>query len=144
MTVKSYTDNTKNTAAKIVWALQSECDVKYWTSAKLDACNGVATPWGYGAITQYSAQTKGSVRAWHFLADYQTDITKNFAVRTGDELEVLFYEFVDRSVGATAASTAYANTDEIRWSVWTGKVTGGHSIVVSGAAFMTAVVACLF
>jgi len=73
VSVKSYSDNTLNTPAKMIWGSESYCDTKYWSS-KTD-CNGVATPWGYGKITDFVTGEKGSVRAWHFLADEKADVT---------------------------------------------------------------------
>ena len=46
-------------------------------------------------MTQYSASTSGSVRAWHFLADKGADRTKVWKVERGDLFNVLFYEFID-------------------------------------------------
>jgi hypothetical protein len=82
---------------KIVWGASSSCDTKYWATST--GCNGVATPWGLGAITQYTAGppiVKGSLRAWHFLADKGADISKSWSIEKDNTLQLLAYEFVDR------------------------------------------------
>lgn len=133
---------TVNSVSKIVWGSTSSCDTKYWANA--NGCNGIAAPWGLGPVTQFVAGSKGSVRAWHFLADSGADITKAWSIEKNNSLQVLYYEFIDRSQGATAASTAYANTDTIRWAVVTKAVTGATATFASAAALVAGVVCTLF
>lgn len=58
-----------------------------------------------------NAAKEGSLRAWHFLADKSGDKTKVWSIEKTDKLNILFYEFIDRSAGAAAQQTAYANSD---------------------------------
>lgn len=105
---------TKNTVTKITWGSKPVCDTTYWKTA--NGCNGTAVPWGLNTISNFvpagaSAAKEGSLRAWHFLADKVGDKTKVWSIEKNDKLNVLFYEFIDRSAGAAAAQTAYASSD---------------------------------
>jgi hypothetical protein len=51
--------------------------------------------------------TKGSVRAWHFLADNYADASKAWSIEKDDQINVLYYEFIDRIVGASGAEVYY-------------------------------------
>jgi hypothetical protein len=57
------------------------------------------------------------LRAWHFLADAGADKSKVWSIEANDVLNVLFYEFIDRSAGGAAAGSAYNNLDKVRWDV---------------------------
>jgi len=52
----------------------------------------MAAPWGFSKITDYAVATantsvvKGSVRAWHWLADKDADRTQVLAVEKDDTL----------------------------------------------------------
>lgn len=133
LSVKSYTDMTKNTVAKIVWGSQSTCDTRYWMTN--NGCQGVASPWGFSDITSYSASTKGSVRAWHFLADQYADASRAWRIEKDDEVDVLYYEFQDRYVGSSTFEVYYpvAQQDSIKWAVGTYKVLGAHALASSAA-----------
>jgi hypothetical protein len=58
------------------------CDPTKWT-AETD-CNSVDLPWASTTYTEYApgvnngAPTLGQVKAWHFLAEKNADVTKNF------------------------------------------------------------------
>ena len=96
------------------------------------ACNGVTFPWGYNAVTQFAAsgvassEIKGAVRAWHFLADNATDKTRIWSVEKNDVLNVLFYEFVDKTGSPGAAWTPSI----VRWDVKTYTVAGACKLLL--------------
>ena len=145
LTVKDYVDNTKNTATKIVWGSESSCDSTYWVTAST-GCNGAAIPWGLNTIVNYAAaganpEVKGSLRAWHFLSDKGVDKQKAWSIEANDVLNVLFYEFIDRSAGGAAAGAAYSNLDKIKWDVKQVTIKGATSTVVGCAALVAGALA---
>lgn len=148
MKVTDYVDNTKNTASKIAWGSEASCDSTYWVTST--GCNGAATPWGLSAITNYAAagagaEVKGSVRAWHFLADAGADKSKVWSIEVNDVLNVLFYEFIDRSAGGAAdGAAAYGILDKVRWDVKQLTVKGATSVLVGCAALFAGTLATMF
>ena len=66
------------------------CDLTKWTAAT--DCHGVDLPWASTAYVEYvpaagaSAAVPGSVRAWHFLAEKNADITKNFQIEKDNKI----------------------------------------------------------
>ena len=70
----------------------------------------MAAPWGFSKITDYAAATantrvvKGSVRAWHWLADKDADRTQVWAVEKDDTLQILLYEMVDKTAVSPATT----------------------------------------
>ena len=118
--VKDYTTLSKNTPAKIVWGSTSVCNSNYWKTTI--GCQGAAVPWGLNAVVNYtpagaSAAVNGSLRAWHFLGDSGADKTKVWSINTGDTVNVLFYEFIDKSAGTAAAGAAYGIAESFSWNV---------------------------
>ena len=132
-TVASYTDLASNTQAKLVWT--SEPTVTYF---KAGEGNGLDLPWGFGTMTTYTGTVKGKVQAHHFLGDkgYPADCTKVWCIEKDNDVEVLFYEFVDRNGGAAAAS--WTNNDVVRWDVKTFKVKGANQLALAATAMLAA------
>lgn len=133
-TVASYTDLASNTQAKLVWT--SEPTVTYF---KAGEGNGLDLPWGFGTMTTYaSATVKGKVQAHHFLGDkgYPADCTKVWCIEKDNDVEVLFYEFVDRNGGA--AATSWILNDVVRWDVKTFKVKGANQLALAATAMLAA------
>lgn len=145
----------------MVWNTPLTCDTNKWESAT--ACNGVSRPWGYNKITNYNPTTtpvtKGSIRAWHFLADVGADLTKVMSIEKGQTLRVFLYEFRDKKPGAcaTTGSVAYTTASgtsgcqgatgsppnkvyEYAWWVQEVVVSGAASQAV-GFAFMASAIA---
>lgn len=145
LTVKDYKDNTKNTAAKIVWGATASCDANYWVTAT--GCQGSAVPWGLNTAVAYVAplttptvvaEVKGSLRAWHFLADKGANKAQVWSIEGNDVLDCLFYEYIERSAGAAAAGAAYANADVFRWDVKTATIKAGATSTLLGYAALIA------
>lgn len=117
-TVIDYTDMAKNTPSKIVWGELATCDAGLWKTAS--DCLGVDKPWGSVYLTpeaQLLGATKHQMRVWHYLGDEGADRNKVFAIEKGDYLNVLFYEYVDKSQGSASAGSAWGNAEEYRWDV---------------------------
>jgi hypothetical protein len=132
-TVASYTDLASNTQAKLVWT--SEPTVTYF---KAGEGNGLDLPWGFGTMTTYTGTVKGKVQAHHFLGDkgYPADCTKVWCIEKDNDVEVLFYEFVDRNGGA--AATSWILNDVVRWDVKTFKVKGANQLALAATAMLAA------
>ena len=66
------------------------CDLTKWTAAT--DCHGVDLPWASTAYVEYTAAVGttaavlGSVRAWHFLAEKNADVTKNFQIEKDNKI----------------------------------------------------------
>ena len=65
------------------------CDLTKWTAAT--DCHGVDLPWASTPYVEYvpvgaAAAVPGSVRAWHFLAEKNADITKNFQIEKDNKI----------------------------------------------------------
>lgn len=85
-TVASYDSNAANTATKLTWDTKATSNVLYFLLS--DTGNGIDKPWGFSAITDYSATAKGKVQAWHFLGDkgYPADCTKLLCMEKSDTI----------------------------------------------------------
>jgi hypothetical protein len=57
------------------------------------------------------------LRAWHFLAEEGADRTKVFRIERGDYLNILYYEFIDKSAGSASAGQTYGNPEVFQWDV---------------------------
>lgn len=67
------------------------CDAAKWDP--VTACHGVDIPWAYGSLTDYtSATVKGGIRAWHFLAEKNADVTKNFQIEKDNKINWVIEE----------------------------------------------------
>ena len=67
------------------------CDSAKWDP--VTACHGVDIPWAYGTLTDYtSATAKGGIRAWHFLAEKNADVTKNFQIEKHNKINWVIEE----------------------------------------------------
>lgn len=142
-----YVDNSKNTAGPITFGTNKMCDSNWvapipvttttsagtvTTQATSTGCYGMAAPWGFSKITDYAAasgslsEVKGSVRAWHWLADKDADRTTVWAVEKDDTLNILVYEMIDKN----AVSPANVWTAEsYHWYAKTVKVAGAMSLI---------------
>jgi hypothetical protein len=95
-TIASYaTAPTSAGATILTWETTAkECDTAKWDPAT--ACYGVDLPWASGAFTDYNSvgPVKGSVRAWHFLAEKNADVTKNFQIEKDNKINWIIEESV--------------------------------------------------
>ena len=95
-TIASYATAPTTAAATILtWETTAkECDTAKWDPAT--ACYGVDLPWASGAFTDYNSvgPVKGSVRAWHFLAEKNADVTKNFQIEKDNKINWIIEESV--------------------------------------------------
>lgn len=73
---------------------------------------------------------KGSIRAYHFLADNPTDRTKIISIAGLDVVNFLFFENIDVSGGVTSGS--YIGIATSRWATGTFNVsaTGATSTIL--------------
>ena len=103
-----------------------------------DNGNGLDAPWGFGAITAYSNNVKGRVQAHHFLADknYPADCTKVWCIEKDDTIQVLFYEFIDRT--GSSAGSAWTNNDSFKWDVQEFKIKGANQLAFAATALLAA------
>jgi F420-dependent methylenetetrahydromethanopterin dehydrogenase len=66
------------------------CDAAKWDPAT--ACHGVDAPWAsttyvdYVAAVAPAAAVPGTVRAWHFLAEKNADVAKNFQIEKDNKI----------------------------------------------------------
>lgn len=60
------------------------------------------------------------------MADKYADVSKAWSIEKDDEINVLYYEFIDRIVAASLAEVYYpvSQSDKIKWAVGTYKVLG--------------------
>ena len=97
VTITSYsTAQASDAVAALTWeATAKECDPTKWDPAT--ACHGVDLPWASGAFADYNSvgPVKGSVRAWHFLAEKNADVTKNFQIEKDNKINWIIEEKYD-------------------------------------------------
>jgi hypothetical protein len=77
----------------ITWGTTSTtCDTTKWDT--LTACHSVDAPWASTSYVEYVAATTspvaaavpGSVKAWHFLAEKNADVAKNFQIEKDNKI----------------------------------------------------------
>lgn len=93
-----------NTGGKITFTGSAlTCDVAKWDSAT--ACNGVDMPWANTALVEWNATgpVLGSLRVWHFLAEKNADVTKNFQIEKDNKINWLIEERDETIAGATTS-----------------------------------------
>ena len=140
--MKSWSDAAANNIYNLSWGKTETCDTAKWADA--NACNGVGYPWGYGTITQFvDVNTHGSVRAWHFFAERGQDRTRQWALEKNGALNVLFYEFIDKSGGTNPGAWTNGKS-RYAWSVATAVYSGATTTILEGVALTTALLATLF
>lgn len=85
------------------------CDVAKWDSAT--ACNGVDMPWAHNSLVEWTSTgpVLGSLRAWHFLAEKNADVTKNFQIEKDNKINWLIEER-DETIAGTGANMALTVT----------------------------------
>lgn len=160
LAIKDWKDVAANTSIySMQWNPPMTCNTDKWETAT--ACNGVAKSWGYNTLTNYNGATvpvtKGSIRAWMFLADVGADLTRVMSIEKGQTLQVLLYEFRDKKPGTcntgvawtTAAGTGGCTGGtnkvyEYAWWVTSVSVSGAVSRAVELAALTTVVAGLLF
>ncbi len=62
------------------------------------------------------------------MADEGADRTKVFRIEKNDYLNILFYEFIDKSAGGAAAGQTYNNAEVFRWDVSQKVVSRGTTL----------------
>ena len=67
-----------------------------------------------------------------------------WSLEKNDVLNVLFYEFIDRSAGGAAAGAAYNSLDAIRWDVKQVTITGATKMLSGCAALVLGALASMF
>ena len=116
------------------------CDPAKWDP--VTACHGVDIPWAYGSLTDYtSATVKGGIRAWHFLAEKNADVTKNFQIEKDNKINWIIEEKSEKWDTAPATvlpATTYAH----KYGTFTS--TGATSTILGATAIIAGVVASMF
>ena len=88
ITIAAYTTKQANDAVDVItWGTTATtCDTTKWDTAT--ACNGVDAPWASTSYVDWTVATTGlgSVKAWHFLAEKNADITKNFQIEKDNKI----------------------------------------------------------
>ena len=79
-------------------------------------------------MNDWAPANKGSLRAWHFLADEGADRTKVFRIEKGDSLNILYYEFIDKSAGTATAGQTYGIPETFLWEVSQKQVNLGTAL----------------
>lgn len=77
--------------SKITFGTADTCDTAKWDSAT--ACYGVDKPWAYTWLDHVaSPSAPGLLKAWHFLAEKNSDTAKNFQIVKDDKINWLYEE----------------------------------------------------
>jgi len=93
VTIAAYStaQTTYSTAAITFGATMIICDAAKWDPAT--ACHGVDAPWASTTYVDYigvggavTTAVPGSVRAWHFLAEKNADVAKNFQIEKDNKI----------------------------------------------------------
>lgn len=114
-----YRVSSNNKPYEIIWGDKAPCPLTQWACAT--CCYGMASPWGFGTVYNYfpaqngQVEQLGSVRAWHFLADKDADVTKVFSIEKDDYINVLLYEFKDSLAGTATGGQAYQFPKSFKW-----------------------------
>lgn len=90
--IKDYaTAQAALTTQVVTWETSVKtCDLTKWTAAT--DCNSVDLPWASGSYTEFvaaagaAAAVDGSIRTWHFLAEKNADVTKNFQIEKDNKI----------------------------------------------------------
>ena len=93
-------------------------------------------------MTDYtSATAKGGIRAWHFLAEKNADVTKNFQIEKDNKINWVIDEQNEAwtSPGDLALPT---KSDAHRYGTFTS--TGATSTILGATAIIAGVVASMF
>lgn len=112
-----YSDISKNTVYAVPFNTPITCDITKWKDAT--GCNGITKPWAHGNVVQYNSvgPVKGSVRAWHYLGDVGSDITKVWTIEKADVLNILLFEFIDKKKASAAAGADWGANGSYAWYV---------------------------
>lgn len=122
------------TSPAIVWGTTVNCGIA-WTGE----CNGIDAPWGLFPMKAYTAGASGEQRAWKWLANNTASKSSIFSVEAGDKLNILAYEFIDKTDNAGAW-----NPEKVRWAGFQYTVTGAHSRAVTAAVAAGALLLSFF
>lgn len=125
----------------LTWGTEYTCDIAKWDSAS--ACRGFDAPWAYGAFTDYvggGTPVNGSIKAWHFLAEKNADITKNFQIIKDDKINWILEEINEDWL----TSGAFTNTITNAHTYGNFVATGATQVFVGATAVIAGVVASMF
>ena len=149
VTIANYGTATTNAAvAAISWGTSATlCDATKWDTTT--ACNSVDLPWASTTYTEYvapvnnGAATEGKVRAWHFLAEKNADVAKNFQIEKDNKINWIIEEkYQLLTAGIAEANSANAPSAAHYYGTFTS--TGATSTVLGATAIIAGVVASMF
>jgi hypothetical protein len=146
VTIANYGTATTNAAvAAISWGTSATiCDATKWDTTT--ACHSVDLPWASTTYTEWvtgTPATEGKVRAWHFLAEKNADVAKNFQIEKDNKINWIIEEkYQTLTVSTAAADSANANSAAHYYGTFTS--TGATSTILGATAIIAGVVASMF